>query len=237
MMQKYFPNYLNKKQIKSVIIKQFFLGYVLIFIWAVLQVQYNNIPFNKMKTSNSIDLSTHKEINDTATFGAGCFWCIEAIFSQLKGVVQVFPGYMGGKIKNPTYKEVCSGLTGHAEVVQIVYNSNVISYVELLEVFFLIHDPTTLNKQGADVGAQYRSVIFYHNSFQKEKAIFYKDLLNKSGAFDKEIVTEISESTNFYKAEDYHLNYYNINSKEPYCRAVIQPKLEKFKKAFADKLK
>jgi peptide-methionine (S)-S-oxide reductase len=187
--------------------------------------------------NNSLNIKTHNEIYDTATFGAGCFWCIEAVFSELKGVVKLLPGYMGGKLKNPTYKEVCTGITGHAEVVQIIYNAEIISYVELLEVFFLVHDPTTLNKQGADVGSQYRSVIFYHNSYQKEKAERYKDILNNSGAFESKIVTEITEASIFYKAEDYHINYYNLNNKEPYCKAVIQPKLEKFKKAFSDKTK
>lgn len=174
---------------------------------------------------------------DTATFGAGCFWCVEAIFQQLKGVEDVKSGYMGGKIKNPTYREVCSGLTGHAEVVQIIYNPEIISYSDLLEVFFQTHDPTTLNRQGADVGTQYRSVIFYHNQEQKELAEKIKKELNENKVFDNPVVTEIAPATEFFVAEDYHQNYYNENPLQPYCTYVIKPKLEKFKKIFHEKLK
>jgi peptide-methionine (S)-S-oxide reductase len=186
--------------------------------------------------SNS-QINKNLETMETATFGAGCFWCVEAIFQRLKGVEDVKSGYMGGKIKNPTYREVCSGLTGHAEVVQIKFNPAIISYKDLLEVFFQTHDPTTLNRQGADVGTQYRSVIFYHNQQQKELAEKIKDELNKNKVFDKPVVTEITEASEFYVAEDYHQNYYNLNSSEPYCTYVIKPKLEKFKKVFRDKLK
>ena len=174
---------------------------------------------------------------DTATFATGCFWCTEAIFEGLKGVMKVTSGYTGGQVKNPTYKEVCTGETGHAECVQIVYEPNKITFDELLEVFFEVHDPTTLNRQGADVGTQYRSAIFYHTPEQKEKAEHYKIELNKSGAFDKPIVTEISPYSTFYKAEDYHQNYYNLNGNAPYCAYIIQPKLEKFRKVFKDQLK
>jgi peptide-methionine (S)-S-oxide reductase len=186
--------------------------------------------------SNS-QINKNLEAMETATFGAGCFWCVEAIFQRLKGVEEVKSGYMGGKIKNPTYREVCSGLTGHAEVVQIKFNPAIISYKDLLEVFFQTHDPTTLNRQGADVGIQYRSVIFYHNQQQKELAEKIKDELNKNKVFDNPVVTEITEASEFYVAEDYHQNYYNLNSSEPYCTYVIKPKLEKFKKVFEDKLK
>jgi peptide-methionine (S)-S-oxide reductase len=172
-----------------------------------------------------------------ATFGSGCFWCTEAIFQNVEGVLKVESGYSGGKVKNPTYKEVCSGLTGHAEVIQVTYDPNVVTYDELLEIFWKTHDPTTLNRQGADVGTQYRSVIFYHDEMQKELAETYKEKLDKSGAFASPIVTEISPMTVFYKAEDYHQNYYNLNGNAPYCTFVIQPKLEKFKKVFAEKLK
>lgn len=178
--------------------------------------------------------STHTE---TATFGAGCFWCVEAIFQQLEGVESVSSGYSGGKIKNPTYREVCSGLTGHAEVIQVVYDPNRISFVDLLEAFWGSHDPTTLNRQGADTGTQYRSVIFYHNEEQRKLSEEYKDKLNSENAFGKPVVTEISPFSVFYKAEDYHQNYYNANGDQPYCRMVIGPKLEKFKKVFGDKLK
>lgn len=172
-----------------------------------------------------------------ATFGSGCFWCTEAIFLQVDGVEKVESGYSGGRVKNPTYREVTSGLTGHAEVIQLTYNPDKISYDELLEIFWKTHDPTTLNKQGADEGTQYRSVIFYHNEEQEKAARFYKDKLDQSGAFNDPIVTEIAPFKAFYKAEDYHQNYYNLNGNAPYCSYVIQPKLEKFKKAFAEKLK
>jgi len=172
-----------------------------------------------------------------ATFGSGCFWCTEAIFQKLKGVEKVESGYSGGKVKNPTYKEVCSGLTGHAEVIQLTYNPKEVSYDELLEVFWKTHDPTTLNKQGADEGTQYRSVIYYHNDEQKRLAESYKKKLDESGAFDDPIVTEITPFSAFYKAEDYHQNYFNLNGSAPYCSIVIQPKVEKFKKVFKDKLK
>lgn len=169
---------------------------------------------------------------DTATFGSGCFWCTEAIFLQLKGVVKVESGYSGGTRPNPTYDQVCSGATGHAEVTQITYDPSVIKFEELLEVFWKTHDPTTLNRQGADVGTQYRSVIFYHNDEQKQLAESYKSKLDASGAWENPIVTEISAFKAFYKAEDYHQNYYNNNKRAPYCTFVIGPKLEKFEKVF-----
>lgn len=171
------------------------------------------------------------------TFGAGCFWCIEAVFEELKGIVSVESGYSGGKIMNPTYQQICTGTTGHAEVARIIYDADVITFKELLEVFWKTHDPTTLNKQGNDVGTQYRSVIFYHNKQQQEEAEFYKNELNKSGAFSAPIVTEISPLTEYYKAENYHQNYYSLNPNQGYCQYVIAPKMEKFRKAFKDKLK
>jgi peptide-methionine (S)-S-oxide reductase len=173
----------------------------------------------------------------TATFGSGCFWCTEAIFQQVKGVEKVVSGYSGGKIKNPSYKEVCTGLTGHAEVVQISFDPAVISYDELLEIFWLTHDPTTPNRQGNDVGTQYRSVIFYHNDEQRQKAEYYKKKLGEENVFPGPIVTEISPFTAFYPAEDEHQNYYRLNTSAPYCTYVIAPKLEKFRKVFAEKLK
>lgn len=172
-----------------------------------------------------------------ATFGNGCFWCTEAIFQRLNGVEKVVSGYSGGKVKNPTYKEVCSGLTGHAEAIQITYDPAKISFDELLEVFWKTHDPTTLNRQGADVGTQYRSAIFYHNDEQKRLAEEYRKKLDASGAFDNPIVTEITAFTEFYPAEDYHQNYFNLNGTQPYCSFVIQPKVEKFQKVFKSKLK
>jgi methionine-S-sulfoxide reductase len=175
---------------------------------------------------------------DTITLAGGCFWCMEAIYQRLNGVVSVESGYSGGKIKNPAYREVCNGTTGHAESVQIVYDANTISLADILHVFFKVHDPTTLNRQGNDEGTQYRSAIFYRNEEQKKDAEEIKAGLDKSGAFDAPIVTEITHFTNFYKAEDYHQNYYNDNKNtNGYCRVVIVPKLQKFETYFKDKLK
>ncbi len=174
---------------------------------------------------------------DTATFGGGCFWCTEAVFQELEGVISVTSGYAGGHVKNPAYREVCNGTTGHAEVTQIVYDPAKVSYDDLLEVFWKTHDPTTLNRQGADVGTQYRSVVFYHNEAQRERATFLKQQLDASGAWDKPLVTEITPINNYYPAEDYHQNYFSTNPEQAYCRAVIRPKVEKFRKVFAEKLK
>jgi peptide-methionine (S)-S-oxide reductase len=175
---------------------------------------------------------------ETATFGTGCFWCTEAIFKELEGVVSVMPGYSGGHTLNPTYKEVCSGETDHAECTQIVFDPSMISYDELLEVFFKVHDPTSLNRQGNDVGTQYRSVIFYHSDEQKRLAEKYKTELDRSGAYDKPIVTQTAQMEKFYPAENYHHDYYEYNKdKNPYCAIVVRPKLEKFRKVFGEKLK
>ena len=163
-----------------------------------------------------------------AIFGAGCFWCVEAIFSNLDGVTKVISGYTGGNTKNPTYEDICSGKTNHAEVCKIIYNPDIITFKELLKTFFKNHDPTTLNKQGADIGTQYRSAIFYIDDKQKESAEKYKKILNKSDQFDSSIVTEITKLDVFYEAEDYHQNYYNNNPNQPYCRFIIKPKLDKF---------
>ena len=191
-------------------------------------------------TQKVMDMS-EKEITsvktDTATFGAGCFWCVEAVFQELDGVMSVSSGYMGGAVKNPTYKEVCTGQTGHAEVARIIYDPAKISFADLLEVFWKTHDPTPLNRQGADVGTQYRSVVFYHSEEQKTEAESYKKKLDESGAWDKPLVTEISPVEIFYEAEDYHQNYYTQNGEASYCQFVIRPKMDKFRKAFADKLK
>lgn len=174
---------------------------------------------------------------DTATFGTGCFWCTEAIFEQLDGVLKVTSGYSGGHVKNPTYEQVCEKNTGHAEVIQVIYDPSKLDYEELLEVFWQTHDPTTQDRQGNDVGPQYRSVIFYTDEEQKLKAEHYKKELDKSGAFKAPIVTEISPLINFYEAEKYHQDYYTNNGKQPYCYFVIRPKMEKFQKVFKDKLK
>jgi peptide-methionine (S)-S-oxide reductase len=174
---------------------------------------------------------------EKATLAGGCFWCTEAVYLQLKGVTEVKPGYSGGFVKNPTYEEVCSETTGHAEAVQITYNPEIISFSEILEVFFMTHDPTTLNRQGNDVGTQYRSAIFYHTA--EQKAITEKIIseFQKKKVYRNPIVTEVTAYTNFYIAEDYHINYFARNQNQPYCQFVVAPKVEKFKKVFSDKLK
>lgn len=196
----------------------------------------NNNNNNKMSAINTSGYMQNID-TDTATFGTGCFWCTEAIFQQLKGVLKVSSGYSGGHTPNPDYRSVSTGTTGHAEVIQIVFNPSEISFDELLSVFWQTHDPTTLNRQGNDVGTQYRSAIFFHNELQQQKAREYKEKLEAAKAFDNPIVTEISPFTKFYVAEDYHQNYYNNNPNQPYCYYVVKPKLEKFKKVFADKLR
>jgi len=175
--------------------------------------------------------------NELATFGSGCFWCTEAFFQRLKGVEKVESGYSGGKIRNPSYREVCTGTTGHAEVIHVSFDPDQLSFEELLEVFFSTHDPTTLNKQGADTGTQYRSVIFYHSEDQKKSAEEFKKQLDASGKFTKPIVTEISPFNEFFPAENYHQEYFNRNGEAPYCQFVIAPKLEKFKNGFKEKMK
>ncbi len=193
---------------------------------------------NTTKTKKETKTMTSTKTNlDTATFGTGCFWCTEAVFQQLEGVQKVTSGYSGGHVVNPTYEEVCSKTTGHAECLNIVYDSTKITFDELLEVFWQVHDPTTLNRQGADAGPQYRSVVFYHNEEQKARAEKYKTELDKSGAWDNPIVTTLEKMDVFYPAEAYHQNYYNNNSGEGYCQFVIRPKLEKFEKVFKNKLK
>jgi peptide-methionine (S)-S-oxide reductase len=196
-----------------------------------------NSQWNTPKNENLfLNMNTHQEL-ETATLAGGCFWCTEAIFQRLKGVTKVQSGYSGGKTSQPTYKEVCSGLTGHAECVQIVFDKNIISFAEILQVFFKTHDPTTLNRQGNDVGTQYRSAIFYHTEEQKKIAEDIIRQLNESGVYDSKIVTEVTPFTNFYQAEDYHQNYFNENkNSNPYCTFVIVPKLKKFEEVFKDLL-
>ena len=174
---------------------------------------------------------------DSVVFGAGCFWCVEAIFLNLEGVDSVTSGYAGGVSENPSYKEVCSGKTGHAEVAKVIFDSSIISFEQLLEVFWKTHDPTTLNRQGNDVGTQYRSCIFYYNENQKQKAIHFKKELNKSGAFERPVITEIAELIKFYPAENIHQDYFELNKDNSYCKFVIQPKLEKFKNVFYKNIK
>lgn len=202
---------------------------------------YSSVAISASSTSSTAITTTSAPSNSRdlgiATFGTGCFWCTEAIFQQLQGVQSVTSGYIGGKVKNPTYQQICSGTTGHAEAVQIVFDPKMISFKDLLEVFWKTHDPTTLNKQGNDEGTQYRSAIFYHDNDQKKLAEEYKQKLDNSGAFNRPIVTEITASSEFYPAEKYHQNYFNDNSGQGYCQYVIVPKLEKFRQVFKDKLK
>lgn len=189
---------------------------------------------NRMTNSYSI---SNEVIADTATLGTGCFWCTEAIFQQLKGVLKVSSGYSGGHVNNPSYEQICEKNTGHAEAVQVIYDPSVISFDDLLQVFWQTHDPTTLNRQGNDVGPQYRSVVFYHNKEQHQKAEQYKQELEKSGCWENKIVTTIEPFNKFFIAENYHQNYYKNNGSQPYCYFVIKPKLETFEKVFRDKIK
>ena len=177
-----------------------------------------------------------KEKIEKATLAGGCFWCLEAAYKRLKGVIEVIPAYAGGEKNKPTYKEVCAGNTGHAEVIQISFNPDVIYYKDLLEIFFFLHDPTTLNRQGADIGTQYRSAIFYHNTQQKEIAENLIKKLETERVFHNHIVTEVTEIDTFYPAEDYHIDYYNRNKGQSYCNMVISPKLAKFRKKYQEKL-
>jgi len=216
---------------------------VLLPVWALLaslgscgQSQVPSDPTMQMTDLplTSVDVPAGREV---ATFGAGCFWCVEAVFQSLRGVDRVVSGYSGGPVRNPSYKEVCSGRTGHAEVVQITFDPAVISFADLLEVFFETHDPTTLNRQGADEGTQYRSAIFFHSEEQQRLAELARKAANESGNWSDPVVTEITPFANFYAAEDYHQDYFNLNGEQPYCQMVVRPKVEKFRKRFRDKLK
>jgi peptide-methionine (S)-S-oxide reductase len=207
--------------------------YKLYLFFILIVFTGNNIFGQQLKFKNT----EMKQKLETATLANGCFWCTEAIFQRLKGVESVVSGYTGGDIKNPTYSEVSLGTTGHAEAIEITFNPNIISFQEILDVFFSTHDPTTLNRQGYDVGTQYRSAIFYHSEKQKEVAEKFIKALTDAKVFDKKIITQIVPFKQFYKAESYHQNYYNNNKNQGYCRAVINPKLEKFIKKYKDKLK
>jgi peptide-methionine (S)-S-oxide reductase len=204
------------------------LLYLIILFCGDLLAQKNYITKDKENKMSKME---------TATFGTGCFWCTEAVFERLNGVHSVASGYSGGTVDNPTYEEVCNGTTGHAEVIQITYDPEVVTYDELLEVFWKTHDPTTLNRQGNDVGSQYRSIIFYHSEEQKQLAEKYKEELDNSGVWVNPIVTEIFPLTKFYEAENYHQDYYTNNPNQGYCTFVITPKIEKFEKVFKRKLK
>lgn len=205
--------------------KNYFFSFLVL---PVILVGQNKLITSKKAIMNNVEI---------ASFGAGCFWCVEAVFQQADGVEKVESGYMGGQIKNPTYKEVCTGTTGHAEIIQITFDPKKITFEQLLEIFWQTHDPTTVNRQGNDSGTQYRSVVFYTNEIQRQIAETYKKKLDISGAYSKPIVTEISSASEFYRAEDYHQNYFNLNGSQPYCYFVIKPKVEKFKKLFGGKIK
>jgi peptide-methionine (S)-S-oxide reductase len=206
---------------------------IVIIVTIFIIISCNNYKAEKTNVKEEINYLGM----DTITLGAGCFWCVEAIFQDIKGVESVVSGYSNGAIKNPSYKEVCTGRTGHAEVCQVVYNSEIVSLAKILEVFFQVHDPTTLNRQGGDVGTQYRSGIYYHNDEQKDVALSIFNKLNADKVFDNPIVTEIKPIMSFYAAEEYHQDYFSLNGEQPYCRAVISPKIEKFKKSFSEILK
>ena len=215
----------------------FLVGSLIFGFWGCAEAQKQ--PSKSVKKNSSLTQSQAEKSMDKlalATFGAGCFWCVEAVFDQLKGVHSVVSGYSGGQKLNPTYKEVCSGQTGHAEVVQIHYDPEIISFEDLLLVFWNVHDPTTLNRQGADVGTQYRSVIYYHDEAQKQAA--EAAIKTEQANWKDPIVTELSPATTFYPAEDYHQEYFVLNGdKNPYCSNVVAPKVAKFRKLFKDKLK
>lgn len=211
------------------------------FIYTLLFLPLVIVGCNEVKSQANQEMKNIMSVKDsnyqTATFGSGCFWCTEAIFERVNGVVSVVSGYSGGTVDEPTYKEVCEGTTGHAECTQITFKPEIISYDELLEIFWKTHDPTTLNRQGNDVGTQYRSVIFYHNDEQKQKAEYYKAKLNEEKIWKDPIVTEITNFEKLYPAEEYHQEYYENNPNQGYCAYVITPKIEKFEKIFKDKLK
>src|SRR6056297_2023468 len=205
---------------------------ILLVTFAVVLTFENVQSINNSKTMNE----QNNELK-TATLAAGCFWCVEAVFQNLKGVEKVVSGYSGGHVKNPSYREVCNGKTGHAEAIQLKYDPKVISFEQILDVFWKTHDPTTLNRQGPDIGTQYRSVIFYHNDLQKRIAEDSKNQMNRSGYFNKPIVTAIEPYKNFFVAEENHQNFYKNNPNQPYCRFRIDPKIDKLQKQFNDLLK
>lgn len=192
---------------------------------------------NESQKSAALDSTTTNDTIQLATFGAGCFWCVEAVYSGINGVTAVQSGYSGGSIKNPSYKEVCNGTTGHAEVCQITFDPRVVSFAQLLEVLFEVHDPTTLNRQGGDVGTQYRSAIYYHTDAQKQLAELAIKAANESGNWSNPVVTEVTAFDKFYAAEDYHNDYFALHGEQPYCQMVVRPKVEKFKKHFGELLK
>ena len=209
-------------------------GQILSNICRIYSPENDLNEFSKYPIMN--DIKGKKEL-EVITLGGGCFWCTEAVYKEMKGVVKVVPGYSGGSVKNPTYREVCDGTTGHAEVVQITFDPEITSFTDILEVFFAVHDPTTLNRQGNDVGTQYRSVIFYHSEEQKKIAETILINLEKEKVYNSKIVTQLMAFTKFYIAEDYHIDYFERNKNQPYCQFIVAPKVEKFRKIFKEKLK
>lgn len=224
---------MNKFDSKSVMMKKI-IGIFLALLPFSFCAKENRINVPKSKEIKNMEIQNGLEV---ATFAGGCFWCTEAVFLELNGVKKVVSGYIGGNTVKPTYKDICNGDTGHAEAIEITFDPSQISFGELLEIFFATHDPTTLNRQGNDVGTQYRSEIFYHNPTQKQVSEDYIALMTSENTFGKPIVTKISAASKFYEAEDYHQNYYNQNKTQGYCSYVITPKIEKLKKMYQDKLK
>ncbi len=208
--------------------------FTLLFVFQSCESKEKKFEIKEFKEPIKMNIQNNLEI---ATFAGGCFWCTEAVFNEIKGVQKVVSGYTGGSIKNPSYREICTGTTGHAEAIQITFDPSLIAYEDLLEIFFGTHDPTTLNRQGADVGTQYRSEIFYHTQEQKEKAENYILLIKKEKLYNNPIVTKVTSAVVFYEAEEYHQDYYASNSEQGYCQMVIAPKLEKLRKYYKSKLK
>lgn len=215
------------------------------FFWEFEKKMFRRIGLNHLKKIFPLIILLVMQLNTTAmnnrretvTLGGGCFWCTEAVFLRMKGVEKVVPGFSGGHIKNPAYREVVTGRTGHAEVVQITFNPSEVNFTEILEVFFLTHDPTTLNRQGADIGTHYRSAIFYHSEAQREAAVEIIKALNQQGVYPDPVVTEVTRYTQFYPAEEYHVNYFERNRNQPYCQFVVAPKVAKFEQIFRDRVK
>jgi methionine-S-sulfoxide reductase len=231
---------ITKKNISLLIVLKLVTVFILLFSTSGGTANNKKTMENHSKLigkASDTNASVNTTSTDTITLGGGCFWCVEAVYEMLDGVIKVESGYSGGTIKNPSYKEVCTGLTGHAEVARITFDDSKTTVEEILKVFFTVHDPTTLNRQGADVGTQYRSAIFYRNDQQRTLAKSIIEELNKNKVYANPIVTQVVPFSVFYKAEDYHQDYYNQNKGEPYCKMVIQPKLEKFEKVFKDRLK
>ena len=208
--------------------------FIFLFVFQSCEGKEKKIEFKEFKEPIKMNIQDNLQV---ATFAGGCFWCTEAIFNEIKGVQKVVSGYTGGSVKNPSYREICTGTTGHAEAIQITFDPSLVAYEDLLEIFFGTHDPTTLNRQGADVGTQYRSEIFYHSLEQKEKAENYILLIENEKLYNNPIVTKVSSAVVFYEAEEYHQDYYAANSEQGYCQMVIAPKLDKLRKYYKSKLK